>query len=104
HYATSRARLRDALAAVRGTGLSAEDSRALEVIRRTFEKDLGEEKEPPAAAEPDAAKRPAAPADTPAPEEPACAYDAKALADGPDGMTTLSERMYACFGKAARHL
>ena len=94
HYNEARARLQKALASVPGTGLSAEDGRALEVIRRTFEKDLEEEKDAPAAA----------PAATPAPQEPACTYDAKALAQGPDGMTALSERMYACFGKAARHL
>src|SRR5258706_11543650 len=48
HYNEARSRLKDALAAVPGAGLSAEDGRALEVIRRTFEKDLGEEKDAPA--------------------------------------------------------
>ena len=33
-----------------------------------------------------------------------CGYDPGPLSQGPDGMKTLSERMYACFGRAARHL
>lgn len=99
-YREARAGLQDALAAVRTAGLDAEDARALEVIRRTSEKDLGDEKD--AAAAPEATT--GAPAAPPATGEADCAYDAEALARGPDGMTALSDRMYDCFGKAARNL
>jgi len=104
HYNQARARLGNALARVQAKGLSAEDGRALEVIRRTFEKDLEEEKGVPGKAPADGVTPPAGPSATPVPEEPGCVYDAKALAQGPDGMSALSDRMYACFGKAARRL
>lgn len=102
-YREARGNLQGLLAAVPIAGLSAEDARALEVIRRTFEKDLDEEKDPPGGAEA-AAPGGAAPAATPAPETAGCSYDASALAQGPEGMAALSDRMYACFGKAARNL
>ncbi len=112
-YREARARLVDALASVPPAGPGADDRRALEVIRRTFEKDLGEEKDAgkaegdPAAA-PGAAgiAAPTAGITTPAggARDADCAYDPEALAKGPDGMQVLSDRMYACFGQAARSL
>ena len=101
-YREARGTLQGLLAAVPIAGLAAEDGRALEVIQQTFDKDLGEEMDPPDAADP--APGVAAPAATPAPEAAGCAYDAAALAQGPDGMKALSDRMYDCFGKAARNL
>ncbi|MEK7863597.1 MAG: hypothetical protein AAB295_10090, partial [Chloroflexota bacterium] len=91
-YREARAKLQSALASDSLAGLGGDDRRALDVIRRTFEKDLGEEKDAPATA------------GTPAPGRVDCAYDSGALAQGADGMQALSERMYACFGEAARNL
>ncbi|MBI1951168.1 MAG: hypothetical protein HYS34_07380 [Acidobacteria bacterium] len=112
-YRAARATLQKALASVPPEGPGADDRRALEVIKRTFEKDLGEEQDPgkpdagPAAA-PGGAGTAAPAAGTQAPDggahEADCAYVARALAEGPDGMRVLSDRMYACFGEAARNL
>ncbi len=90
-YGAARSRLRDALSSGRLEGLGGEDRRALDVIRRAFEKDLGEEKN-------------SAPAPADAAGSVDCAYDPGPLSGGPDGMKSLSERMYACFGKAAHNL
>ncbi len=91
-YRAARARLVAALppgeAGIRGS----EDGRALDVMRRTLAKDLGEE---------------SGPAATAAPGPPGtidCAYDAAVLARGQDGMRLLGEKMYACFGRAAHDL
>lgn len=97
-YREARARLQETLASVPPAGPGAEDRRALEVIKRTFEKDLGEEQDP-GKAEGDPSVAPAGGAN-----DAECAYDASALARGTDGMQVLSDKMYACFGKAARNL
>jgi hypothetical protein len=91
-YRAARDGLRKVLPAGGGAGLGSEDRRALDVMTRTLEKDLGEEKDPPAVSS------------SGTPESLDCEYDAAAPAQGPDGLRTLSERMYACFGKAAHNL
>jgi hypothetical protein len=90
-YGTARDGLRAELPAASVSGLGSDDRRALEIMKRALEKDLTEEKETP-------------PAPAAEPQNADCDYDAAALAGGQDGMTALSERMYACFGQAARHL
>src|SRR5206468_9055417 len=90
-YRVTRDRLRAALPAESSVPAGA-DRRAIEVMRRALEKDLGEEKEAPADAAPGA------------PESVDCGYDTAFLVRGQDGMQNLGERMYACFGKAAHHL
>ncbi len=86
-YAASRARLgRDLAAATPPT--SELDARALEIMRRTLATDLVE----------------ASPAPAPAgAATPDCDYDPERLVrEG--GAEALSQRMYACFGRAARRL
>ncbi len=112
-YREARARLQASLAAIPAAGPGTDDRRAIEVMKRTFEKDLGEEPDPgkaegdPAGA-PGAAGIAAPTAGVAAPDggghDADCAYDSEALAKGPDGMQVLSDRMYACFGEAARSL
>jgi len=94
-YRAARDRLKSALQDRSFAGLGADDRHALDVIARAFAKDLADEKDP----EPAAAGAPAG-----APGGVDCDYDPAAVSQGPDGMKTLSERMYACFGQAARHL
>lgn len=100
-YREARATLQESLASVPPGGPRGDDRRALEVIKRTFEKDLGEEQDP-GKAEGDPAAAPDGAAASPTGVD--CAYDAGSLARGPDGMQVLSDRMYTCFGKAARNL
>ena len=91
-YRAARARLTAALPPGRAGRPGDEDSRALEVMRRTLAKDLGEENDtaaPPATA-------PQGSID--------CGYDAAGLARGQDAMRRLGEQMYACFGRAAHDL
>ena len=95
-YRAAREKLQSALQDGPRAGLGADDRRALDVIKRSFGKDLVDEKDPAAAG--------AAPASADGPGGADCAYDPVVLSQGPDGMKTLSERMYACFGQAARHL
>jgi hypothetical protein len=90
-YGAARARLEKALAAVNTASLAAEeDRRALLVMQRALEREL----------EPEPAEGggggPAGGAD--------CVYDPDALAAGPDGFERLSDRVYACFGRAAARL
>ena len=91
-YRSARARLAAALPSDRVGMTGDEDGRALDVMRRTLAKDLREEEEPAGAAAPGS------------PGAIDCGYDAAALARGRDGMRLLGERMYACFGRAARDL
>src|SRR5437879_1927164 len=74
-YRVARQKLQSVLQAGSLPGLGTDDRRALDVIQRTFEKDLVEEKDPGAAAAPDDATGGAD-----------CAYDPAALSQGPDGM------------------
>ena len=91
-YRSARARLAAALPSDRVGMTGDEDGRALDVMRRTLAKDLREEDEPAAVAAPGP------------PGAIDCDYDAAALARGRDGTRLLSERMYACFGRAAHAL
>src|SRR5262245_39390968 len=90
-YDDRRAKLRDALATLRTAPWSAEDRRALDVMRRTFEESLDED-----AGRSDEDDRPDASVD--------CAYDPARLAAGPEGLKLLYDRVYACFGRAAAAL
>ncbi len=90
-YNERRAKLRGALAVIRDVPRSPENRRALEVMRRTLEETLEEERSSAGDAE-----EPGAPLD--------CAYDPTRLAAGANGLKDLSERMYACFGRAAASL
>ncbi len=91
-YRAARDRLETGLRSETGAGLGSEDRRALDVMRRTLSKDLGDERDAPAAASSET------------PERVDCEYDAATLAQGQDGMRVLSDRMYACFGQAAHHV
>src|SRR2546427_950202 len=84
-YRAAREKLQSALQDGPPAGLGADDRRALDVIKRTFGKDLADEKDPAAAG--------AAPASADEPGGADCAYDPVVLSQGPDGMKTLSERM-----------
>lgn len=96
-YRAARARLQSLLDALSPEDFGGEDRRALEMVRRTLDRDLPEEREEPAAGAGGAATGSE-------PERIDCAYDASALAASADGLETLSGRMYACFGRAAANL
>jgi lysophospholipase L1-like esterase len=84
----ARSRLEEALGSVNPASLpSEEDRRALHVMRRALEQDLAVEDDPGAAA-----------------GDVDCVYDPDALGAEPGGFDRLSERVYACFGKAAARL
>jgi hypothetical protein len=80
------------LAATDSSALTGEDARALGVMRRTLERDLG-----PLAAvgstDPDSTD-----------QSPNCAYDAAAIAALPNGLDSLRRRLYACYGWAQSHV
>jgi hypothetical protein len=87
-YEAARAKPGRALATVRSDRLSPEDRRALDTIRRTVENELEEEQTSPGLA--DAAVD--------------CAYDPRILSARASAMKDLSDRIYACFGRAANAL
>ena len=89
-YTTARTRLTAALRSVRLDRLPPEDRRVLDAIRLAAEKDLLHEDPGSGSAD---AKR-----------EVDCAYDPGVLSAGATGLRDLSDRMYACFGRAARRL
>jgi len=80
------------LAAVDAGGLGAEDRRALDVMRGTFERDLGELSDAPTADDGVDAS------------PPDCAYDARAVASASNGLDSLTRRVYACYGWAQHHV
>ncbi len=80
------------LAAVDSAALRDDDARALGIMRRTLAQDLG-----PIAAPVASAKRAAE-------TEPACDYDARAVAAASGGRDSLRQRIYACYGWAQSHL
>ena len=80
------------LAAVDSAALNVDDTRALGIMRRTLVRDLGPV--PPANASQGVA------AETP----PACDYDAGAVAAARNGLDSLRNRIYACYGWAQSHL
>ena len=84
-YATARVRLGALLASAPPQPLAIEDDRALQVMRRAFEHDLPVE-------------APTAPAGGSG-VEPDCHYDAAAVAQGPEGLRALKERIYSCYGR-----
>ena len=90
-YGETRVRLLRELARVAPAALSDEDRRALEVMRRTLDRELVERLAPP---EPAAAVEAV---------DGTCDYDAKTLADS-GGLAALSARIYTCFGRAARQI
>jgi hypothetical protein len=90
-YNERLARLRDALATVRTAPPSGEDRRALDVMRRTVEETLDEDESPSPEGD-----QPGASVD--------CVYDPRRLAGDADGLKLLSDRIYACFGRAAATL
>ena len=79
------------LAAVDSAALSGDDGRALGIMRRTLVRDLGPV---PTSTAPEAA----------AAQEPACDYDAGAVAAAANGLDSLRKRLYACYGWAQSHL
>jgi hypothetical protein len=89
-YAAGRAQLATLLGAARPDRLSAEDRRALDAIRLAAEKDFGDESSAAKSAD--------------AEGEVDCGYDPHALSAGATGLRDLSDRIYACFGRAAHHL
>lgn len=90
-YAAARARLVTLLAAP-DTAFAAGDRAAVATMKRTLDGELVER----LAAVPGAAG-----AETEAGGLP-CVYDPERLAAGPTGREALAERMYACYGRAAR--
>ncbi|HEV8178565.1 MAG TPA: hypothetical protein VGP44_12880 [Gemmatimonadales bacterium] len=88
----ARSDLARSLATVDSASLRADDARALGTMRRTLARDLGPVAAPTAS--------PARAAET----EPACDYDARAVAAAPKGLDSLRKRIYACYGWAQSHL
>ena len=91
-YNERRTKLQGALAGIQVSPRSPEDRRALEVMRHTLEATLGEERSSASGGGDEAG----ASLD--------CAYDPARLAAGANGWKALSDRMYACFGRAAASL
>jgi hypothetical protein len=88
-YSPAQRRLGSLLAAVDSMTLDTVDRRALRTMRRTFANELAVD------------SATAAPSDTTRPD---CGYDAAAIAALPDGLDSLSGRIYACYGYAARNV
>jgi hypothetical protein len=93
-YDAARAGLARALAAGAAPPLSDEDERALEAMRQTLASELVSE---------DPVQAPAGGA-LGAQQEVDCRYDPESVAGGKEGLAALSERLYACFGRAAHSL
>jgi hypothetical protein len=88
-YAAAYAELSRALDPGALAAAPAADARASALMRRALEQEL-------------ALADPASEAD--AEQEPGCEYDPKRVAEGPEGGAALSQRIYACFSRAARSL
>jgi hypothetical protein len=86
-YRERRTRLVGSLASLSGASLAGPDARAFAVMRHALATGLDAEEGPPSA---DNGR------------ELDCAYDAEALARSPGGLRALRERVYACYGAAAR--
>ncbi|HUR95133.1 MAG TPA: hypothetical protein VMY76_11150 [Gemmatimonadales bacterium] len=89
-YDAARTDLAHRLSAVDSTALAGDDLRALGLMRRTLERDLG----PLAAASGQSG-------DTAPPD---CHFDPGAIAGGPRALDSLRARTYACYGWAQSHL
>ncbi len=88
-YHDLRRTLQPELDALARSGLPGEEARAVSVMRATLGGELGEIAPPPAAA---------------ADRAPDCAYDARAIATLPNGLDSLIQRAYACYGWAQHHV
>ncbi len=93
-YNIARSRLQQTLATGPAPPLTEEDDRALEVMERTLDRDLDEEK----------VERAPAGTEGGADRKDDCAYDPEIVAEGEDGYEALSKRLYSCFSDAARSL
>ena len=93
-YDATRGALQRALAAGAAPPRSAQDDRALALMRQTLARELVAEtaERTPTGAQPDAAGATD------------CRYDAERVAAGPDGSAALAKRIYACFSAAAHAL
>jgi hypothetical protein len=80
------------LAAIDSSTLTGDQARALGVMRRTLARDLD------SLSAPAAAESPAIVA------QPDCAYDAREMAQAPNGLDSLRKRLYACYGWAQSHV
>jgi hypothetical protein len=79
------------LAAVDSTPLAADDRRALATMRRSLDGGLGELSEEGVVVE--GSRGP-----------PDCAYDARVIGAAPNGLDSLTQRTYACYGWAQHHV
>jgi hypothetical protein len=95
-YDSLRGRLESHLSAVDSSVLSADDARALGIMRRTLSRDLG----PLALA---GAATTSGPSQPPEPR-PGCTYDPDSIARGTHGLDSLRARIYACYGWAQSHV
>jgi hypothetical protein len=86
-----RASVERGLAGVDSAALAPADRRALEIMRRTLDRDLT-----PLGADSASPPRPVT--------MPACAYDPAAMAAGPGGLESLRDRIYACYAWAQQHV
>ena len=89
-YESTRATFVSSLRAVVPSSLAPEDRRALDIMTRTLERDL-----PP---------KLTSATDSTTADSVDCRYNADTLATGSKGRDVLAERMYACYGIAARHV
>lgn len=89
-YASVRATVSAALAAVDSAPLPAEDQRALGVMRATLHGELG--------------ATPEADVSLDAGSAPDCRYDAEAMARGDSAYERLHDRIYACYGRAVQRV
>jgi len=86
-----RATLSARLAVLDSTGLGPDDRRALATMRAALEADLG-----PVSGSVGGAEA--------AESRPDCGYDARAIATVPNGLDSLRNRVYACYGWAQHHV
>jgi hypothetical protein len=91
-YHGSRKQLASRLAAMDSAALGKDDARALGVMRRTLVRDL------------DSLAYPLRPEATGPQSPPDCSYDASAVAAARNGLDSLRQRLYACYGWAQAHV
>ncbi len=87
-----RGALATRLSAADSAALRHDDARALGTMRRTLERDIAP-----------LADTSAAGSGSPQPQ-PDCAYDPRAYLDAPNGLDSLRDRLYACYGWAQHHV
>ncbi len=91
-YNGARKELASRLAAIDSATLRKDDARALGVMRRTLARDL------------DSMAYPLRPEATGAHSPPDCGYDPSAVAAVKNGLDSLRQRLYACYGWAQSHV